>query len=587
MKRIIQITIYLLFSLSALVAFPEVVEELTIEGSIHTEDMLSKKMIIIDSEEIEKLGIIEISDLFKIISSIDVNRRGPGMTSFDLTMRGSNFEQILLMVNGIPVNNGQTGHFNTDLTFAVGDIERIEVSQGANSVFHGSNGFAGIINIVLKERSGFRMGLTGGENSLSQFSVSAGSKYKKLSFGFSAEDSSSTGYYEGQEFDNLNLRTFISFSNSKIGGKLNFGYLKKAFGAKDFYAPYPSFENIESGNINFNLHTKGKILHRISFSHIIHKDSFVLDRYNHDFFNSESTTNHTYLKFHNTIRSGILLFSGGADLEMMKMDSSTMGYQNQSRSGIYFAGGLKNPGWGLDLGARINYSTDHKSYFTYYAGVYRIFKNRDTLRFNIGKAVRYPSFTEMFYNSPANKGDTDLQPENSSNFEISFLRHFKNFNISISGFYRKQDHMIDWIRAFDESIWRAANVEKNDVSGYELVSEFILDGARFKAILEKIFVVGNHHNFISKYGFRFPELKLNFIYMQRLNENLNFSAKYIYKRIYETREKASLLDINLSWQLKGVNLSIHADNLLNSVIEEIPGVKIPGRWLWISLKYQK
>lgn len=587
MKKIIRTTIYLLFSVFALVSFPDVVEELTIEGSIHSEDMLSKKMIIIDSEEIKKLGIIEISDLFKIIPSLDVNRRGPGMASFDLTMRGSNFEQILLMVNGVPVNNGQTGHFNTDLTFSVGDIERIEVSQGANSVFHGSNGFAGIINIVLNERPGYRIRITGGENSLSQFSLSAGSKFKKLSFGFSAEDSSSAGYYKGQEIDNLNLRSFVSFNNSAIGGKLNFGYLKKAFGAKDFYAPYPSFENIESGNIHFNLYTKGKLLHRISFSHTIHKDNFVLDRYDKSFFNSESTTNHTYLKVHNTIRSGILLFSGGADLEIIKMDSSTMGSQNQSRSGIYFAGGLKKAGWGLDMGARINYSTDHKNYFTYYAGVYRMLNDRDTLRFNIGKSVRYPSFTEMFYNSPSNKGDPELQPENSNNFEISFIRNFNNFNISVSGFYRKQDHMIDWIRGFDEFIWSAVNVEKNDISGYELASEFIFNSAKLKAILEKIYVTGKHQGFISKYGFRFPELKMNFIYMQRLTETLNFSAKYIFKRIYETREKASLLDINLSWQVKGLNFSIHADNLLNSVIEEIPGVKIPGRWLWISLKYQK
>jgi len=567
--------------------FPDVVEELTIEGSINTEDMLSKKMIIIDSEEIKQLGIIEISDLFKILPSVDINRRGPGITSFDLTMRGSNFEQILLMVNGIPMNNGQTGHFNTDLTFSVDDIERIEVSQGANSVFHGSNGFAGIINIVLKERSGYGIGITGGDNSLSQFSLSGGSKYKKLMVGFSAKDSSSTGYYEGQEFDNLNLRSFFSFSNSKISIKSDLGYLKKAFGAKDFYAPYPSFEKIESGSFHFNLYTKGKILHKISFAHTIHKDSFILDRYNKNFFNSESTTNHTYLKVHNTVRSGILIFTGGADLEIINMDSSTMGIRNQNRSGLYFAGGLKKYGWGMDLGGRVNYTTGHEMHFTYYAGLYKMINERDILRFNIGKAVRFPSFTELFYNSPSNKGRPDLKAENSNNFEVSFLRNFKNINFSISGFYRKQDHMIDWIRSVDETIWRAENIKKNDVSGYELMSEFFMKSAKFKVILERIFVIDNKYNFISKYGFRFPDLKLNFIYIQRLTKNLLFSSKYIYKRIFETGEKASLLDINLSLQLKEIKFSIHADNLLNSIIEEIPGVKIPGRWLWMSLKFQR
>jgi len=587
MKNIIILIYYLVISLFSLVLFPEVVEEIIVEGSIQTEDMLSKRMVVLNSEEIKKLGITEISDIFRVIPGVDVNRRGFGKTSFDITMRGSNFEQILLMVDGIPVNNAQTGHFNTDLAFSVDDILQIEISQGANSVFYCPNGFAGIINIILKKKSGYRIGLTGGENYLSKFSFSAGRKSKKISYGFSAEDSSSSGYYEGREFDNINLRTYIYLNDKYVSGNINFGYLKKSFGAKDFYASFPSFENIESGNFYFNLNMKGEIKHKISFSHSVHKDHFILDRYDHDFFNSKSITHHTYFKIHNAILSGLIMFSVGADIELIRMNSSAIGNHKERRSGIYLAGGIKKSGWGIDFGTRISFINEQHGFFTYYAGVYRKLNNRETIRFNVGKSVRNPSFTEMYYNSPANIGDPELRPEKSFNFEISYMKYFNNFNISLSTFYRKQDQMIDWIKSFNGSVWEVSNIERNDVAGFELMTECTIDAAKFRVAFERIYVVGHLQNFISKYGFRFPDLKLNFNYIQKIYKNFGFSLMYTYKRIYETREDAYLLDVNIRWKHKAIELSIGISNLLNSIIEEIPEVKIPGRWIRMSITFQK
>ncbi len=587
MKSIIYVVIYLILSQFLLPLSQEVVEEITVEGSIQTEDMLSKKMIILDSEEIKKLGITEISDIFRIVPGVDVNRRGSGQTSFDLTMRGSNFEQILLMVNGIPVNNVQTGHFNTDLTFSVDDISKIEISQGANSVFYGPNGFAGIINIILKEGSGYSAGIMVGEKSLSKFSFSAGNRTKFFRYGFSAEDSSSSGYYEGMEFDNITLRGYVSLKNKRIFAKSNFGYLKKSFGAKNFYAPFPSFENTESGIFNFNLNIEGKIRHEISFSHSVHKDHFILDRYNRDLFNSKSSINHTYFKIHNAIQLGLIKLSVGGDVNFIGMNSFLMGDHNQRRNGLYLAGGLKKSGWGLDIGARISFINEHHGFFTYYIGFFHRFKNQGTVRFNFGKGVRSPSFTEMYYNSPVNKGDPKLKPEKSFNYEASFIKYFYNFNTSISVFYRKQDQMIDWVKSFGKSVWRVTNIERNDVAGFEFMAEYMADSAKLKAIFERIYVIGHAQSFVSKYGFRFPDLKLNFSYMQKISENFEFSSRYIYKRIYDSRKKASLLDIGLSWKCKRVKFSISVDNLLNSVIEEIPGIKISGRWVKMSITFRK
>ena len=566
-------------------ASSSIIEKLIIDGSIYTEDMLSKHMIIIGADEIKNSKVKSMSDLFSFLPGVDVNRRGQGSTSYDLVMRGSNFEQILIMVNGIPVNNLQTGHFNTDLPFTPEDIERVEISRGGNSVFYGITGFAGIINIILKKRSDIKLNIFAGEKSFSEIGVSAGKNLKHFNFGISARRSSSSGYYNGQEFDNISFRSNMSFNSKVITGSVETGYLKKDFGAKDFYAPFPSLEKIESGLVQFRIVKRGKLSHKLSFSHNLHNDNFILDRYNTGYFNSTSKTTQNYLKFHSDYNKKNVLLSGGIDLNLMKMDSTTMGLHTQKRGGIYFALGLKEDRWGFDLGLRMDSGLDRKSQVTFYTGIYKVFSNKYTLRGNIGRAVRYPTFTELFYNSPSNIGDTELLMEKSENLEISFSYPHKNFNMDLSVFYRKQDQMIDWIRNADEVTWRAVNTERNDVSGFEILINYNSEDFRVLSSFERVFILGYESGYQSKYGFRFPDIKWSANFQYNVSSKIDLVFNYIYKQIFETKEHANLFNVSIGWKSKIFGISMHIDNIFNSIIEEIPGIKIPGRWIWFSLNF--
>ncbi|MBI4846852.1 MAG: Plug domain-containing protein, partial [Candidatus Omnitrophica bacterium] len=61
------------------------------------------------------------------ISSLNMSRRGPMDIQSDLQIRGANFEQSDIVLNGIKLNDPQTGHFNLDMPFFLEDFEKISV----------------------------------------------------------------------------------------------------------------------------------------------------------------------------------------------------------------------------------------------------------------------------------------------------------------------------------------------------------------------------------------------------------------------------------------------------------------------------
>ncbi|MDA0334325.1 MAG: TonB-dependent receptor plug domain-containing protein, partial [bacterium] len=107
-------------------------------------------MLIIDAEEIARLAPASITELLGSLPGIDLATRGPWGVQADLTIDGSTFSQVLILVDGVRVNDPQTGHHNLNLALDPADLERVEVLYGAGSAVHGPDAFGGVINLVPK-----------------------------------------------------------------------------------------------------------------------------------------------------------------------------------------------------------------------------------------------------------------------------------------------------------------------------------------------------------------------------------------------------------------------------------------------------
>ena len=108
----------------------------------------SISVLTISQEQINNSTATNISELLQQIAGLDVRRRGIEGMQADLYIRGGSFDQTLLLIDGIKVEDPQTGHHTMNMTLPLEVIEKIEIVKGAASRMYGQNAFTGAVNIL-------------------------------------------------------------------------------------------------------------------------------------------------------------------------------------------------------------------------------------------------------------------------------------------------------------------------------------------------------------------------------------------------------------------------------------------------------
>jgi iron complex outermembrane recepter protein len=97
-------------------------------------------------DEIDRaVSLLPVRDSSLLINSL---ARAPGGVQNDLSIRGSSFGQTLVMLNGLRLDDVQSGHHNMDIPVPVDAVEHIEVLRGSGSTMYGSDAVGGAINVI-------------------------------------------------------------------------------------------------------------------------------------------------------------------------------------------------------------------------------------------------------------------------------------------------------------------------------------------------------------------------------------------------------------------------------------------------------
>jgi vitamin B12 transporter len=110
---------------------------------------------IITAEEIEKFQYRDITDALRSVPGLHIAESGSRGTLTSVFTRGSNSNQTLVMVNGLPVNDPSSPGGAANLaSIPLDNVERIEVVRGPQSALYGSQAIGGVINIITKRGGG-------------------------------------------------------------------------------------------------------------------------------------------------------------------------------------------------------------------------------------------------------------------------------------------------------------------------------------------------------------------------------------------------------------------------------------------------
>jgi iron complex outermembrane receptor protein len=88
---------------------------------------------VIELDAAQRLLSNSLFDFLRLDPSLDVRSRAPNGVQTDLSIRGADFGQTLVLLDGVRLNDAQSGHHNLDIPIPADAIERIEILKGAGS----------------------------------------------------------------------------------------------------------------------------------------------------------------------------------------------------------------------------------------------------------------------------------------------------------------------------------------------------------------------------------------------------------------------------------------------------------------------
>ncbi|MBM4129333.1 MAG: TonB-dependent receptor, partial [Nitrospira sp.] len=494
----------------------------------------------------------------------------------------------LVMVDGFRVNDPQTGHHNLNLPIPLEEVERVEILRGHGSSLYGADAFGGVINIITKrpeKRSIMLEGGIGGD--FTRYGLISLQEVRDDFYAlFSLEKKGSNGYKHDTDFDISNVfgKVGVDFSSGNL--EFTLGHQDKEFGAFDFYSPgkeTPSREWTKTRLFTLKVtkqigetNVEGKLLIRH------HEDDFMFDIRNPGL----SFNHHTTILYVGeiVIRSGLMALGIEGNNERIK--SSNLGSHNRNRMGVYGEYSFRtSERLSLIPSLRIDVPSDYSIQWNPAMSLSYKLNQSYRLRGSVGRCFRVPSYTELFYQDPANKGNPHLKPEKAWSYEVGADYDTKNLKIGISIFRRDESDVIDWVKFPAGTAWQAINSGKINVFGFEASGTYRLSNNTLQlnyAYIEKD--LRKPQDYESKYVLRHPRHQASLIIHTPLPYQLSQFISLTYKE-REGEKGFFLMDAKLRRTFSKGEIYLEATNLLNTNYEEVIGVTTPGRTIMAGLKW--
>jgi iron complex outermembrane receptor protein len=530
--------------------------------------------------EEESLLFGTLADLLRLEPSVDLRQRAPGAVQADVSIRGGTFGQTLVLLDGFRLNDAQSGHHNMDIPVPLETLARIEVLKGSGSTLYGSDAVGGVVQFITRrpQASEFRLrgaiGNFGVNQQRGSVGLAAGSFSQLLAF---SRDFSS-GFQPNRDYRNLSLFSSTHWRSGLGATALLLAHNDRPFGAERFYGNFNSWERTKTWFAGLRQELGGNT--EASFAFRRHTDLFVLYRDRPQVF----TNRHIVEGFQGALRrrqpagrTGRVYY--GVEGYRDAIASTNLGNHTRARGAAYAAFDVRAlRRFSFTVGAREEVYGSLTGAFTPSVSFGAWLSPRWKVRASAGRAFRLPSFTDLYYHDPANRGSPDLRPEKAWSYDGGLDWHAKaGLRGELTVFHRRERDVIDYVRGSPTDIWRATNIHRLRFTGVEaglsasLRRAYELD-LRYTALRGARQAPGEIQ---SRYVFNYP-VHSGVASLAAAWRGVATRLRVGVLQRY-LRDPYALVDLSLARTEGRLRPFVQLTNLGDTAYEEIAGVPMPGR----------
>ena len=412
---------------------------------------------VITKEEIEKYSFTSIADVLKYVAGVYLTSNGGFGQLTEVYMLGLRTKYIVVMINGIPINDPS---FDNQANFAyidLSNIEKIEVLKGPQSALYGSEAIAGVINIITKKpkKSQAKLTVEGGKYGTLRERLSYSEKLKKgfvsLSLegfyteGFSTSNEKAGSYtYEPDNDSYKYFTTWLNYGfdldNLKINGNFKFKKAKADYDAGDSNGnTYVNYKNL-FGSFNAKF---------IATESLLVNTKFGINSERRDYYSSNTSEykgNTYYLTFQPTyyVNDKLFVSVGTAyKKESANIDSPYSKIDNSVNTKSIFSE-LHSDYFNLHttLTVRRDFHSEFGVKTTYKVSTaYEIKETGTTIKGQLGTGFKAPTIYQLY---DPTYGNEDLKPEKSRGYIVGVNQKLKKTTLEVNYFKNKLNDVIVW-----------------------------------------------------------------------------------------------------------------------------------------------
>ena len=589
-----------------------------------------RNIILINKDELQKIPGNSLDELLRFIPGIEVQMRGPAGAQADFVIRGGTFQQVLVLIDGVRMNEPLTGHFNSYIPVIKEEIQRIEILKGAAASLFGPDAVGGVIHIITqknyeaKKQQRLHADIKRGEYGLSHQTLSGEISNEKNAFFLGIQKNNADGQQlrGTRGFTRSDLYS-VSFSRKLKGNwnlQLRAASDRRDFNAQNFYTTFVSDTAREKVNSTWQQASLIKTTEKADY-YVLLGARQLNDNY---VFRPAVTANDNRSKLMNLDIRQVrkyswqqARFTSGVQVFNKVIRSNDRGNHTHSHLGMY-SSLMHQPVKGLFFteGIRMDWDQSYKWNFIPQLNISYVMKEV-AWRGSIGKGVRDADFTERYNNynktlvTSGRIGNPALKAEKSVNLEIGadvFLN--QPVQLHATFFKRNQTNMIDWVQTKFGNMPRQvnliptgsyalaqniANVNTSgvefDINGVHKLSE--KTSLRWNTGLTLVKAVAaddissiylsNYANTIWNTNFQLSNslgvLSIGTLYKNRpekITSNLTSGVRKSFGLINVRADK-------YLWDKKAA-LYLQVENLMNIQYADFLGAKMPGRWLMAGIR---